>query len=379
MSSKYPQGTRVVRKKRRKFRKKLYFILIPILIVFIGALSWATYLYVKADSILSDSYEHDDRDKSELRDNAVDPNIDNVSVLIMGVDASDVRANADSSRTDTLMVATLNKDDKSVKLLSIPRDSYVYIPKVGYETKINHAHAYGGTKATIDTVENLLDIPIDYFVKVNFEAFIDVVDAVDGIEYDVPYEFKEQNSKDKANAIHLMKGKQKLDGEQALALARTRKKDNDLERGKRQQEIIKSIVDKAVSVNSILKYDDILEAVGKNMTTNMTFSEMKSFISYGSKGKNLDFETLSLDGVDYQPGRAYYWKLDEDALAETQKVLKHHLDIDDTSLTDSDDDDDDSPNGSGGQSDSGSLNGSGNEGDTGSMNDSGNENAPANE
>ena len=337
MSSKNPYGTRVVQKKKRKFRKKLYFILIPILVVFVGVLSYATYLYAKADSVLSDSYESD-RGKSELRQNAVDPNIDNVSVLIMGVDASDVRANAESSRTDALMVATLNKDDKSVKLLSIPRDSYVYIPEVGYESKINHAHAYGGTKAAIDTVENLLDIPIDYYVKVNFEAFIDVVDAIDGIEYDVPYEFKEQDSTDKANAIHLMEGKQKLDGEEALALARTRKMDSDLERGKRQQEIIKAIVQKSVSVNSVLKYDNIIEAIGSNMTTNMTFSEMKSFISYGTQGKNLNFETLSLDGVDYQPGNTYYWQVDEDALAETQQLLKNHLDIEDTSLTEDNDD-----------------------------------------
>lgn len=329
MPKNHTNMTRHVRKKKRKLRKRAYFI-IPLLVVFLTVLSYATYLYIKADSVLSDSYEADGREKSELRDEMVDPNVDNVSVLIMGVDASNVRENSKSSRTDTLMVATLNKDDKSVKLLSIPRDSYVYIPEVGYETKINHAHAYGGTKATIDTVENLLDIPIDYYVKVNFEAFIDVVDAVDGISVDVPYEFTEQDSKDKAGAIHLLPGVQDLDGEQALALARTRKLDNDVERGKRQQEIIKSVINKAVSVNSVLKYDDIIEAVGSNMTTNMTFSEMKSFISYGTKGKNLNFETLTLEGVDYQPSNTYYWKVDEVALDETQKTLKKHLDITDT-------------------------------------------------
>src|SRR5699024_210933 len=141
-----------------------------------------------------------------LRDKIVDPKFDNVSVLIMGVDASDKRENAETARTDTLMLATLNKDAKSVKLLSIPRDSYVYIPEVGYETKINHAHAYGGHKAAIDTVENLLNIPVDYYVKVNFEAFIDVVDAIDGITVDVPYDFREQDSTDKANAIQLFEG-----------------------------------------------------------------------------------------------------------------------------------------------------------------------------
>lgn len=333
MSNKKTTHTRVVRRKKKKLRKRAIFIFIPVLMAFLGVISYATYLYIKADSVMSDSYVDDGREKSELRETAVDPTEDNVSVLIMGVDASDIRNNAESSRTDTLMVATLNKEDKSVKLVSIPRDSLVYIPEVGYETKINHAHAYGGKDATIETVENLLDIPIDYYVKVNFEAFIDVVDAVDGITVDVPYELYEQNSKDQARAIHLLPGEQELDGEEALALARTRKLDNDIQRGKRQQEIIKSIVDKSISVNSILKYDDILEAVGSNMTTNMTFSEMKSFITYGTKG-SLDFEMFTLEGEDYQPSGTYYWLLDEIALSETKQALQNHLDITPSTLTD---------------------------------------------
>jgi polyisoprenyl-teichoic acid--peptidoglycan teichoic acid transferase len=273
--SKMPTQTRIVKRKKRKLRKRAYFILIPLILGFFSVVIYASYLYIKADSVLSNSYEDDGMDKSALRESTVDPSVDNVSVLIMGVDSSDLRKNEDNARTDTLMVATLNKKDKSIKLVSIPRDSYVYIPEVGYESKINHAHAYGGTQATRETVERLLDIPIDYYVKVNFEAFIEVVDAVNGITVDVPYELREQNSKDQANAVHLLPGKQELNGEEALALARTRKLDNDIERGKRQQEIIKAIVKKAVSVNSVLKYDDILEAIGSNMTTNMTFSEMK--------------------------------------------------------------------------------------------------------
>lgn len=324
--------SRSVKHKKRKLRKRVYFIFIPLFLLLLAG-GYGGYLYLKADAVFSDSYVDDGREKSDLRDKMVDPKYDHVSVLIMGVDSSDKRANAESSRTDTLMVATLNKDDHSVKLLSIPRDSYVYIPDVQREDKINHAHAYGGTKATIDTVENLLDIPIDYYVKVNFEAFIEVVEAVDGITVDVPYEFKEQNSKDKANAIHLMPGVQTLDGEEALALARTRKLDNDIQRGKRQQEIIKAIVKKAVSVNSILKYDNIIEAIGGNMTTNMHFDEMKSFIAYGTSG-DLDFETLSLEGHDYQPSGVYYWQVDEVALGETRRKLQQHLEIttsDDTS------------------------------------------------
>ncbi|MBM7599352.1 LCP family protein required for cell wall assembly [Virgibacillus halotolerans] len=315
-----------VRKKKRKLKKRA-FVVLALLIAIVAVIGYFAYLYFTASSVFSDAYEDDGREKSDLREHAVDPKKDNVSILIMGVDASDTRDNAESARTDSLMVATFNKKDKSVKLLSIPRDSYVYIPEVGYETKINHAYAFGGTMATIETVENLLEIPIDYYMKVNFEAFIDVVDAVDGVKVNVPYELKEMDSKDKKDSIHLMPGEQKLNGEEALALARTRKLDNDVERGKRQQEILNAIANKALSIGSVFKYDNMIHAVGNNMTTNMTFSELKSFISYGTKGKNLNMENLTLEGRDYQPTNTYYWQLDEASLAEVKEALKAHLEL----------------------------------------------------
>ncbi|WP_217586477.1 LCP family protein [Lentibacillus saliphilus] len=319
----------VKRKKKRLAKKRIAIVLVPILLICAAGLVYFTSLYKKAEDVLSDSHVNDGRDKSELRQDLVDPSEDHVSILLIGVDASEIRDNSDHARSDTLILATLNKSDHSVKMVSIPRDSYVYVPEVGRKTKINHAHAYGGTQATIETVEQLLDIPVDYWAKVNFDAFIDVVDAINGVTIDVPYELYEQNSQDVANAIHLLPGRQLLDGEEALALSRTRKLDNDIERGKRQQEIIKAVVKKSASLNSFLKFDDIIEAVGKNMTTNMTFSEMKNFISYGTKG-NLNFDTMSLEGNDlwvYEPQKAYYWELDALALDQTKQELQNHLEL----------------------------------------------------
>src|SRR5699024_7187856 len=146
-----------------------------------------------------------------------------------------------------------NKDDKSVKLLSIPRDALVYIPEVGREDKINHAHSYGGTRATIDTVEDTLNIPIDYYVRMNFEAVMDVVDALDGISGDVAHESKAQDSTDEADAIPSYPGYQGLNGEAAVALARTRRMGTDVHRGSRPQELIEAVVSKTISVKSILK------------------------------------------------------------------------------------------------------------------------------
>ncbi|HLS07335.1 MAG TPA: LCP family protein [Bacillota bacterium] len=329
MSFNEKNNTRVKIQKKRKFRRRLLFILIPFLLLVAGVGTWAANIYFKAEKAISESYTDDGREKSELRVEKVHPKFDNVSILIMGIDASDHRENHDSARTDALILATLNKEDKSVKLHSIPRDTYVYIPERGFEDKINHAHAFGGHESTIETVENLLDIPVDYWIKLNFKAFVDVVDALNGVEVEVPYEFRESDSNDKRDSIHLLPGQQILNGEEALAFARTRKHDNDVERGKRQIEIVKSVADKATSLSSLTKIDDMIEAVGDNMETNISPDEMRGFIHYGTNGRNLSIDSYSLEGTDYQPGSIYYYQLDEVALNETKEMLKKHLELPD--------------------------------------------------
>ncbi|MRH41287.1 LytR family transcriptional regulator [Aquibacillus halophilus] len=308
-----------------KKRKKIILIWTPFLLLLVTGIVYATMLYNIAENVAIKSYENDGREKSQLRDEQVNPDIDNVSVLFIGVDDSSKR-DFETSRSDALILATLNNEAKSVKLLSIPRDSYVFVPEVGYYTKVNHAHAYGGPQATIETLEQFIDIPIDYYVRLNFDAFIDVVEALNGITLNVPYELSEQNSNDKQGAIHLMPGEQLLDGEEALAFARTRKLDGDIERGGRHQEIIKSIMDRATSINSILKYDDVLEAVGANMKTNMTFSQMKSFASYVTS-RDLSLETIQLDGIGTYIDNLWYYQIDEKSLTLVKRKLKDNLEI----------------------------------------------------
>lgn len=322
-------------KKRR--RRITAFVLVPIFLLLISAVTYGVFLYNKAETTVADSYKPVERETPK-RVATADTKLENTSILIIGVDDSESRGFENSSRSDALMVATFNKKAKSVKLLSIPRDSYVYIPKLDRKDKITHAHANGGAATTIATVEELLEIPIDFYVKVNFNAFIDVVDALGGIEAEVPYTFSEQNSKDKAGAITLRKGLQELDGEEALALARTRKKDNDIERGKRQQEILQAMIKKAISVGSISKYGDVIEAVGDNMQTDLTFDQMKTFFNYASKGTSLDIESLTLEGKDLwienkKGQNVYYYDLDDEHLSEVQTTLKTHLQVENNLAT----------------------------------------------
>lgn len=326
-------------KKQKKSTNKRLVLKVSILLllsIFIVVAAYGASLQKKAADAVENAYEPiPERVKPEVREAKVEPAQDNVSVLFIGVDDSEQRQQGDgNSRSDALLFATLNQKDKSVKLVSIPRDSYVYIPEKGYQDKITHAHAFGGTSATIDTVEELFDVPVDYYVKMNFNAFIDVVDALGGIDAEVPYDRIEKDENDKYT-IHLKKGLQHLDGKHALALARTRKLDTDVERGKRQQMILQAIMKEAVSVKSITKYGDVIDAVGDNMKTDMTFDEMKSFLEY-AKGGMPKVDTISLKGYDDLSTGIYYWKLDETDLTEVKQLLQAHLGLipDSSNLTD---------------------------------------------
>lgn len=331
-------GRTVKKHKQRKSKRRrriFTFIFLPIMVLALSAAAYGAHLYNKAESVMNSTYNPLDRESK--RPVAVQPEMDNFSLLIIGVDDSSKRGFSTSSRSDALMLATFNKDEKSIKLLSIPRDSYVHIPKLGYQDKITHAHANGGPITTIETVEELLDLPIDFYLKVNFDAFIEIIDALDGIDIEVPYAFSEQDSNDVPNAINLEAGYQTLNGEEALALARTRKMDSDVFRGQRQQEIVKSIVKKAASFDSIGKYGDVIEAVGNNMETDLSFDQMKSLLSYATSGMSLNIETLNIDGQDlYLPNsngnQVYYYQLDELSLQEISNQLKKHLDIGTTNL-----------------------------------------------
>ncbi|MBU5465350.1 LCP family protein [Virgibacillus sp. MSJ-26] len=314
---------------KRSKKKWIWITVSIILILLISGGAYAAHLYNKTSNVIEESHEKVGRDNehSALREEAVDPIEDNVTVLFLGVDTSEERAYEEKSRTDAMLVATFNKDEGTVKLLSIPRDTYVYVPEIGYNTKINHAHFHGGPKASVETVEDYLNVPIDYYVSLNFEAFIEVVDSLNGITYDVPYEMEEMDSKDKTDAIHLYPGRQKLDGEEALALVRTRKYDSDIERGKRQQEVIEIIADKVTSASSIFKLNQLIEAIRPNLKTDLYMNDIKSFMEYGLD-KDFNIEKINLEGDgDYMDDGLWYFHADEDSLIDVQRELRNHLDL----------------------------------------------------
>ncbi|SIS42926.1 LCP family protein [Salimicrobium flavidum] len=314
-----------------KWMKRIIWTILFVVLLFVGAAAgYGAYLTDKVRDSTNDAQEELDRgEKSDKRETTVTPGKDHLSVLFVGVDASEKRSDNQDDRnnlSDALILATFNNDDKSVQLLSIPRDTYTYIPEVERKDKITHAHAYGGIDSTVETVEGLLDVPVDYYVRLNFNSFVEVVNAVGGVKYDVPYDLEEQNSKDQAEAIQLEEGRQLLNGEEALALARTRKQDSDLERGQRQMDLIKAIANEVSSFSSFRSYDDIIDAVGDDMTTNMSFDQMITFKDYFLQENGFEFDTMQLEGEGgFADNGIWYYKTEEDSLEDTQEELRTHL------------------------------------------------------
>ncbi|MGI8315498.1 LCP family protein [Halobacillus mangrovi] len=311
--------------------KKLKIFLWSLAFVFLmgvgAAAGYAAYITDQMKQTAVDSHQELDRgEKSEKRKEVVNPEYDHTSVLFVGIDDSEKRS-SNSTRSDALVLATFNDDDKSIKMVSIPRDSYTYIPEIGYKDKITHAHAFGGIDATVATVEGMFNVPVDYYVRLNFNSFIEVVNSIGGITYNVPFDITEQNSADQAGAIELEEGYQRLNGEEALALARTRKYDSDLARGQRQMDLIQEIVRQSMTTSSMSNFSEILNSISNNLKTNLTFDEMISFKDYFLEKQGLSFEKMQLQGEGMRKNGVWYYDVYEDSLLSTKSELRTHLNL----------------------------------------------------
>ncbi|EEL70682.1 Transcriptional regulator, LytR [Bacillus mycoides] len=295
--------------------------------LFFISLLGGTYIYSQFYNFSDKTYRELERGrKSMKREHKISPLKDNISILIMGEDNSETREGeyGKNARSDALMVATINKETAAINLLSIPRDTRVYIPIKAKEDKIAHAHAFGGIDSTIDTVEKFLDIPVDYYIKFNFDSFLSLIDTIGGIDVDVPVTFTEQDSQDQADAIHLEKGYQHLNGEQALALTRTRHIDNDFMRGQRQLLVIEAIGNKILTMNSLSKFNSILDTVSPHMSTNLSTTDMFSIAktmmdhSPNINKRQIKCNDKYIDGI-------YYAQPDKESVQQISKDLKQEL------------------------------------------------------
>lgn len=284
------------------------------------------------DSDVKKVFEYSEKKKNEDLDLVSNKDFNEpLTFLFLGVDSEGDGLNASSSfNGDTLMLMSINPKTLNAILLSIPRDTYVPIAcnKNNY-AKINSSAGFG-TSCVISTINNLMGINIDYYVKINFKGVVDLVEAVKGIDVFVeaptytPNKYKgkvcEQNSdRQFGNKLVCMEpGLQTLNGEQALAYARCRHMyiGSDLDRVRHQQQVVEALANKALHFSSIKDLQNILTAVSKNISTNMDTDTMLSGYNVlknvvgsklsGTDGLNISkatLETYSLNVYVPQSGR----------------------------------------------------------------------------
>lgn len=246
------------------------------------------------------------------------------SVLMLGVDTGAL-GRTYKGRSDSMMVATVNPNDQKTTLVSLERDTYATIVGHGTEDKINHAYAFGGAGMSMDTVSNLLDIPIDHYIVINMEGFQQLVDAVGGVDVNntLKFDYTQDGRTDTYDI-----GKIHLEGLKALGYLRMRYDDpeGDYGRQRRQREVVTAIAKKVLSLDGVTQYKALLDAMEDNVLTDLTFDQMKQIaLDYRDAFKTID--TQQLKGTGFMQDGVSYQRVSEEDLKALQDQLKTELEI----------------------------------------------------
>lgn len=230
---------------------------------------------------------------------------DSVLVLMMGVDddlgsgKSALKAEK-GHRTDTIMLGKANFKTGEIDILSIPRDTRVNVR--GKMDKINHAHSYGGVDLAMETVQEFLGVEVDYYVKVDFKGIQEIVDAIGGVEIDVPVNMNYEDPVAKPPLrIHLKKGLQTLDGKKAHDFLRFRRyPDGDVGRVKAQQYFMKELTKQTLQPGNLFKIDKLIKTYYGYVDTNISLAKM---LKYAMSAGKLDIDNIRTEII---PGDGRY-------------------------------------------------------------------------
>lgn len=288
------------KKKKNKFTTAVFIIVLVCLMFLFG---WIGYVGAYLYPLLTGGNDADETKAPITEEQKAAFASGQITVLMMG---SDRREGDKVSRSDTLMVAFVDLDQKQIRLLSMPRDTYVTIPTTGEQTKLNHAYAYGGVDLVKQTLESNFGIKCDYYLDVDFQGFIDVIDALGGITVDVPRDMYYPDE-----GIDLTAGVQELDGNKALQFCRFRSDgQGDLGRIDRQQAFLVALKEKMFSAGTLLKIPDICSAVMENMETDFTGTQILQILLQFKNG--VDFQTYQPDNIpEYKDDISYVFLTDK--------------------------------------------------------------------
>ena len=237
-----------------------------------------------------------------------------VNILVLGADRGLLPGGTQGAlRTDTIIVASFDPATSAVNVLSIPRDSRVRIPGRTRLDKINHAHAYGGIMLAVDTVEQLLDLPIHYYVRVETNAFSRVIDAIGGVDYfvekDMYYHDPYQDL-----LINLKKGQQVLDGDKAMQYVRYRGWDGDIGRIARQQSFLLAMTRTFIRPVNLLRVNEIVQIALSSVRTNIDGATVLRHLPHLDKVAADKVAMWTMPGNEGWINGASYWLIDDAAL-----------------------------------------------------------------
>jgi LCP family protein required for cell wall assembly len=230
-----------------------------------------------------------------------------INILLLGTDA---RPDESATRTDTMILLTLDQQSGVAGMLSLPRDLWVPIPEFNLNAKINTAYTLGeenryeggGAQLAKNTVGSFVGQPVDYYVRVNFRGFVELLDLIGGVEIDVPYTIHDEEYPTAdygVETFHLDAGRQHLDGETALKYVRTRHTDSDFGRARRQQQLLRAVLDKVLRLNMIpqllTQLPTFVYTMRSSIDTDMQMTTQLQLATYLSQHPPQEVRTLVLD------------------------------------------------------------------------------------
>jgi len=312
--------------------RKFYFILTLIVSIVLFISGAGVIYYANAHMIHQEEIVYNPEDDSIT--GIFRPLVQNkepFNVLLIGGDRVNMNA-------DTIMLANFNPETMKINIMSIPRDTKVTIKNT--ERKINYAFPSGGIELSVKTVSELLDVNIKYYVFVDTEAFRNIIDLLGGVDYYVPanldYDDPTQNLH-----IHLKKGQQTLNGNQAEQFVRFRKPNkwtnelrkyydgSDLKRNEAQQSFMKELMRQKLNIQYLPKLTSVINTVFDNVETNFTLNEVIKMTSFISKFKIDNVNFIPMPGTTYDASPWYYLC----DVAQTRKIMKESFICNDAFVT----------------------------------------------
>ena len=304
---------KILKNKRRKWA--IFFVVLAATFITLAG------VYIRARLAKVENVIHQEVETVNLREKEIKDN-DSFSVLLLGIDNGAYGRGTEVGRSDTMLVVTVNEKLGKTTIVSIPRDSYTEIIGYGINDKINHAYAFGQEKMSINSVQNMLNLPIDYYVTVDMGGLMGLVDAVGGLDITPVLTFTyEGESFTEGEDRH-------VDGEAALRYARMRYDDpeGDMGRQKRQQYVIQKLLEKLLNITSVTRYEEILKTLENSVRTNFTLDKLLSIKNnYPKALKN--FESDKISGSGTMIGGVYYFVVPEEERLRISNVLRESLDL----------------------------------------------------